>query len=285
MTSVQHGPLSPMRGKSRLLTPVRARTQPSLQRKLAARSFIKYTSSLRTTILCERFAISWTSWICLYLGSARRSTFYSSSNMPRLMYERFCLIPHYTLTRSRTKKQSRKYAHVACMDAAAIRSQRSPFLPTLMLPRNGNPVNTTPAPSPSPSGLLPPTTPPSPSPSLTESGSWPIDNPSIFTPTAATPCTPATAPSPGPKITLATKLRNSRSRPGSTSNGTSENHAVMRNVLLPRSFQSRRGEVGALNVGSQVSGRTRAKARDGSGEGRGGAGGTSSSSSAAAPGW
>jgi len=62
----------------------------------------------------------------------------------------------------------------------------------------------------------------------------------------------------------------------------------MLNVVFPRSFQSRRGEVGVLIVGSQALGRTRAKARGGSGLGRGGAGGTSSSSSSsvtATTGW
>ena len=48
----------------------------------------------------------------------------------------------------------------------------------------------------------------------------------------------------------------------------------MLNVVLPHSFQSHEGEVGALIVGSQALGRTCAKAHAQSGLGRGGVGST-----------
>ena len=103
-------------------------------------------------------------------------------------------------------------------------------LPTLTLPWNGKPVST---------NHLPSTPRPVPSSSSSSSSSpSPIGNPSTRTPTPATHRTPATPSSPRPKIT---KLRNSLSCPGSTSSGTSVNHAERRCVVFPLLFQSRCG--------------------------------------------
>ncbi|KAH9026615.1 hypothetical protein EDB85DRAFT_2276931 [Lactarius pseudohatsudake] len=79
-------------------------------------------------------------------------------------------------------------------------------------------------------------------------------------------------PSPTPQITFPTKLRISRSRPGSIL--TSANRTDTRDIVLPRSpqFAPRRRERG------QALGQTRAKAHGGSGVESGGAGGGMSSS-------
>ncbi|KAH8986434.1 hypothetical protein EDB86DRAFT_3082907 [Lactarius hatsudake] len=98
---------------------------------------------------------------------------------------------------------------------------------------------------------------------------WSIDNPSTRT-------TTATAPSPAPQITFPTKLRISRSSPGSTLSGTSANRTNTRDIVLPRRPQLRRG---AVSVAGQALGQTRAKAHGGSGVESGGAGGGMSSSS------